>query len=238
VLVGENPTGMTPPARAELPKLPDLPDTGVPADLLEQRPDVRAAARRVQAADRRVGAAIAARLPTIRLGATPGWTWIKAEIGGNFGGMGGEQTNTGFVWSVNATLNVPIFDGFQRTSQIHVRRAEVQEAIATYGQTLRQAMVEVENALAQERRQRERIGHLEKRVEVLGDTLEAARDRYRQGLSDFLPVLTALVNQQQAELDLLSGRRQVLSQRIQLHRALGGTWTRELDAPELEEVSQ
>ena len=64
-----------------------------------------------------------------------------------------------------------------------------------------------------------RVAHL------VNERSTEARTRYRQGLSDFLPVLTALQSQQQAQLQLLSARRQALSYRVQLCRALGGTWT-------------
>jgi outer membrane protein TolC len=72
---------------------------------------------------------------------------------------------------------------------------------------------------------------LEERAQIANDTLESARDRYRAGLSDFLPVLTALQAEQAAQLDLLTARRQLVAQRIALHRALGGTWPSELETP-------
>ena len=61
-------------------------------------------------------------------------------------------------------------------------------------------------------------------VEQAGLTVDAAQARYRQGLSDFLPVLSAIAMHQGAEAALLDARRQLISHRIQLHRALGGTW--------------
>lgn len=232
VLTGENPgnTGFIP-QRAQLPNLPETPDQGVPADLLDNRPDVRAARHRVAAADQRVGAAIAARLPTLRVSATPGYDFLRVTGENPMGGGSQTRKSKGFVWSVGAQVTVPLFDGFRRRAEVNLREAEVREAVQSYTQTLRQAMTEVHNALSQEREQREHIEQLEKQVEVSDDTLQAARDRYRQGLTDFLPVLTALQAKQQAELELLAARRQLLSFRIQLHRALGGTWTQELEEP-------
>ena len=66
-------------------------------------------------------------------------------------------------------------------------------------------------------------------VDVAGETLTAAQERYRSGLSDFLPVLTAIQAKQAAELQVLQARRDLLSARIQLHRALGGTWPEDID---------
>lgn len=233
LLVGANPgKDVTASDRARLPEVPAPPQRGMPATLLEHRPDVRAAQRRVEAADTRTWSAISSHLPSIRLRATPGYTWQRTDFGPMLGG-----TTDGFQWSVGAVLEVPLFDGLQRKGTIEQRRAQHQEALQQYTKTMRQAMLEVQTALAQERSQRKRIEALKQEREAVTSTLEAARDRYRQGLTDFLPVLTALRTQQQVELSLLQARRQLLSFRIQLYRALGGTWTRELDQPNPQETS-
>ena len=95
------------------------------------------------------------------------------------------------------------------------------------------AMTEVDNALVQERQQELHIELLEQQIENSTNTLREARARYREGLSDFLPVLTSLTSLQLTELNLLTARRQLISYRIQLYRALGGTWTHDLVAPEI-----
>lgn len=232
LLVGETPGHLAAGGRDTLPDLPPPPDTGMPADLLAQRPDVWAAQRQVEAADQRVGSAIASRLPTLTLNATPSYSYQRTEFSQAFSMAGGsESTESGFGWSVGATLDIPLFDGFARRAQTDLYRAQVQEALSSYEQTFRQATLEVQSALAQEREQRKYIDDLERQVEIASATLESARDRYRQGLTDFLPVLTALRTKQQAEVSLLQARRQLVSFRIQLHRALGGTWTRELEEP-------
>ncbi|MFW5920242.1 MAG: TolC family protein [Polyangiales bacterium] len=233
LLVGGTPGRLEVGSRDTLPELPPPPDGGVPADLLTQRPDVRAAQLQVAAADHRVGSAIASRLPKLTLTGTPSYTYQRSELNPAFT-MPGEsnvQTEQGFGWSVGALLDVPLFDGFARRAQTELNRAQVREALASYQQTVNQATLEVQTALAQEREQRKHIEDLETEVEVAEDTLQAARDRYRQGLTDFLPVLTALRAKQQSELSLLQARRLLLSYRIQLHRALGGTWTHDLDEP-------
>ena len=94
-----------------------------------------------------------------------------------------------------------------------------------------QAFKEVEDALVAETRQREFLRLTQDQLDVARTTLEQAEQRYLQGLNDFLPVLTALQSVQRTEQTVLSARRQLISQRIQLHRALGGDWTAQLADP-------
>lgn len=204
--------------------LPDLPaavpGTGLPADLLERRPDVRAARRRVEAADYRVAVAIADRLPALRLSASTG---LQSPTLSDF--------LTSPVYSLLASVAAPLIDGGRRKAEVERQRAIVEERLMSYGQVLLQAMVEVESALANEKQQLAYIVELEQLVELSRLTLEQAQERYNQGLIDYLPVLTALQGRQRAELTLLQARRSLLSFRIQLCRALGGTWTEELRDP-------
>lgn len=221
------------PQRTELPALPPPVGPGLPADLLVQRPDVRAAARRLEAADERVAFALAGRLPALLISASPGYSWTNFE--GPTDMFGG--TSHGLEYNAGATLSLPLFDGFLRSGQIDQSRARLRETLFGYQRTLQQAVLEVEAALAQERDQREHIVLLDQQLAAARDTLDSARDRYRQGLSDFLPVLTALQAVQQTELALVGAHRQLLAFRVQLYRALGGTWTQAIEAPDLEEKS-
>ena len=234
VLLGEAPGRPFPLADAALPRIGPTPDVEVPATLLDARPDIRAAQTRVEAADRRVAAAIGARLPQITVSATPAYTWLRSEsTGGDFipGGGDGvstpEDTVSGFTWNVGANVSVPIFDGLLGRAQIRTERAVVDELVESYAEIILNALFEVESALVLERQERLRIGYLESQLELAATTLDATRDRYRAGLSDFLPVLTALATKQVAELELVASRRQLVSYRVQLHRALGGSWPEE-----------
>ena len=94
-----------------------------------------------------------------------------------------------------------------------------------------QALQEVEDALIQERKQAEFLIELERQVQLARDTLREARMRYANGLSDYLPVLAALESLQTVERSLITAKRQLLSFRVQLYRALGGTWTVALQPP-------
>jgi NodT family efflux transporter outer membrane factor (OMF) lipoprotein len=236
VLLGDTPGGgVFAPERTTLPMPPDSVEAGVPADVIQNRPDVRAAARRLEAADKRVSAALAARLPSLVISAGAGYMWTRFDVPGSspFGG-----TVHGPEFSAGALLDVPLFDGFQRRAQVNLERARVSEATSRYLRSVQQAVLEVQSALVQERHQREHILALEEQLQAARDSLESGRDQYRQGLSDFLPVLTALQAVQQTELALLGARRQLLSYRVQLHRALGGTWTRDLRSSRSDEPTR
>lgn len=204
-------------ASVELPDPPALPDAGLPSALLTRRPDIRAAQVRVAAADERVGAAIAGRLPNITLSASVG-----------FEAQSLSDLIDRWVWSLAGNLLAPLFDGGQRAAEVDRTRAAVEGALAAFGQTTLRAFAEVEDALVLEARQAETLERLEAELAVGRQLYEQASARYTEGLTDYLPVLGALQGVQRAELSLLSARRQRLAHRIRLHRALGGAWTTEL----------
>ncbi len=220
VLLGRAPGTIRPGTAASLPALPPFPDTGVPADLLIRRPDARAAQRRVIAADYRVAAAIADRLPTIRL---------SASVGDQASSPSDLIRNP--LWNLASGLLAPIFDGGRRAREVDRNRAVVEERLAQFGSVLLRALAEVEDAIALEREQRRIIAELSRALAEARSSLQEARDRYEQGVSEYLQVLTALGATQALELRLLGARRQLVSHRIQLYRALGGAWTRELSQP-------
>lgn len=220
VLLGQPPQTVVAAGVEVLPVLPPPPGIGVPADLLVRRPDVRAAQKRVEAADYRVAAAVADRLPGLRL------QGALSLSNANLGDLIAKP-----LYSIIGAVTAPLFDGGRRKAEVDRNRAVVEEQLAIFGQVLLSAMLEVEQALVFERQQRLHIAELEQQVEVSGKALREARERYRQGLIDYLPVITALQAQQRTELALLGAARQLISYRIQLYRALGGSWTAELAAP-------
>ena len=227
VLIGQAPGPALGGTRDSLPDLPVLPGAGIPAELLDRRPDVRAARLRAEAADYDVAAAVADRLPSLRLSGSVGKQ--SGEIGDFF--------STPTVWSLLSSIVGPLFDGGRRKAEVDRNEAVVKERLALYGHALLQAIAEVDSALVQERQQLAHIKELEQQLKVANAALDDARQRYREGLAKqgFLQVLSALQTQQRSELGLLLARRQVLSHRIQLCRALGGTWTRSLTPNEAKE---
>lgn len=222
-LVGKSPSQVASPARTKLPDPPPMPKEGIPASLLERRPDVRAAKARVVAADYRVAQAIANRLPSLSLSGSIGFNSVT--LGTFF---------ESFIWSIAGSLAGVVWDGGRLDAEIERTKAVVDERVAAYGQTLVTALTEVEGALTQERAGRDRIAILEAQVNTAQQTLDAARRRFSAGIGNYLAVLTALRSLQTAEQSLLTTRRQLLSQRIQVYRALGSEWTRDLKPPSSE----
>jgi len=214
VLAGEPPGALRPtPPDEDLPPPPPSPPTGLPADLLRQRPDIAAALERLNAADERWASAIANRLPALRL--TGGAGTQAREISGLFDEM---------LWNLAAGLTAPLLDGARRQAEAERARAAREEAWHLWRQTVLQAVREVEDALAAEERMAELSKRLDEQHAAAVATLNEARASYLHGLTDYLAVLSALDRVQQVERARVSARRQWLSARVQLHRALGGGW--------------
>lgn len=212
LLLGRTP-GALALAPGKLPALPPAPAAGVPSEVLLRRPDVRAAMLRVSAADHRVGAAIAAQYPSLNLSASTGFQ--SPDLADLF-----ER----WVWTLAANLVAPLFDGGRRGAEVERTEAVVAELVQVYGQAVLTAVAEVEGALAQEARQRQHLELVLAQVELARAAYTEAELRYANGLASYLEVLTALRSVQQAEQAELQARRQLLAYRVQLHRALGGTW--------------
>lgn len=208
VLAGRAPGAATRDTRRSLPDLPALPAAGVPSDLLKNRPDLLAQWNRILALDAEVGQALAERLPQVSIGAS--------LARGRFDGIA--QTITSLISEATA----PVIDGGSRKAEAERRRALLEEALLGYSETYLTAIRDVETALVRERKQAERIRLVDRQLETARRTLEETRIRYSQGLTDYLPVIDALTSVQVLELTTLSLRREALTLRIGLHRALGG----------------
>jgi len=217
VLLGRSPTDRVAPEMGRLPKLPPLPETGLPITLLHRRPDVRAAAARLAAADHRVAAAVADRLPAVRLTGGAGYS------SNSFHKLPVRPT-----WSIGSSLLMPIFDAGRRVAEVSRTKAQVDEALAAYTSSVLTAVREVEDALIQELKQREHLVSIQLQVTLAEAPLRQAKLRYANGLSDYLPVLTAVQALQRLQRAEVTARRQMISFRIQLYRALAGSWSKEL----------
>ena len=214
VLLGRYPEQNKNGALAELPVAPDLPGVGIPTDLLNNRPDLRAALTRVEAADERVAAAIADRFPTISLSGSYGT--LRQDV--TAGLLSGE------FWSLLGNLSMPIVDGGRRRAEVDRQQAALREAVALYQQTVLNAFKDVEDALANNYATAQRLEQLAATAEATGATLRLSTDRYLAGLDDYLPVLTAQRTDFETRSNLLAAQRQLLVDRISLARALGGSW--------------
>ena len=204
------------------PETGPLPDQGLPADLLARRPDVRAAGLRLRAADWQVSAARADRLPAIRLTASASYNAAEWDL-----------LFDNWMAKLAASITGPIFDAGRRKAEVERTRAVVDERLAAYKQAVVTAVQEVEDALVREAKQREYVDALKFQLETAQASHREALGRYQKGLSDYLPVLSALTYAQSLERSLVQADHDLLVYRTQLHLALGGSWMeRELVALE------
>lgn len=200
-----------------LPELPELPALDVPTALLTLRPDIIAALRRVEASDRDVASAIAARYPRLSLSAS--YKFDGSELSALF-----ERT----INSVVANLALPILDGGTLRAEVARQSAALDQSVAALQRTILTALQEVEDALSTERRGVERLRALEEQYRIATDELAQARRRYVGGVDTYLQVLSAVQNLQTLQRQLLNDRATVLQSRAALLRALGGAWLDEL----------
>jgi NodT family efflux transporter outer membrane factor (OMF) lipoprotein len=201
--------------RPELAPPPGPVPVGMPSDLLERRPDVVAAERRVAAAFYRTEEAKAARLPRISL--TAAVTSISSELF-----VLKQQDNP--VWSAGASLMAPLFLGGQLQGQVEVRTAEQKQAVAEYGRIGARAFGEVENALSAGFALDAREAILRQAVAENERALELANIRYRVGSGDLRAVLQQSLALYAAQVSLIRVRSERLVQRVNLYLALGGSF--------------
>ncbi|WP_321402259.1 efflux transporter outer membrane subunit [Maridesulfovibrio sp.] len=212
------PAGSINVATADFPELPALPGLGIPFDLLAMRPDVRAAGLELQSADWAVSAARADRLPSMNLSAEA--MLSSAQLANIF---------SGWLTTLTSSIAGPIFDGYQRKAEVERTRAVVDERMLNYKDTVYTAFKEVQDALVEEKWQHEYISARKNQLEAAKLNLDEAGSRYLQGLEDYLPVLSALVSVHDLEINIAQDEADLLSYRVSLYRALGGTWTDSLE---------
>jgi multidrug efflux system outer membrane protein len=203
-------------ARQELDTMPGPVPVGMPLEMLERRPDMVAAERRVAAAFDRVGEAKAARLPKISLNAS------VADISSEVLQLKSDYTNPST--GVGARLVAPIYQGGALDTQVEIRTLEQKEAVAQYARMALRAIGDVENALASEKTLAERAQLLKRVVDDNQRNLDLVQTSYRVGKTDLRAVQQQQLNLFAARLSLLSVQSQQLSQRVNLHLALGGSF--------------
>ncbi len=225
VLLGRAPGGPLVAEGVVLREPPPLPATGLPASLVQSRPDVLSAYAAVQAADMRVAAAIADRLPRISIVA-----------GADTGGTRADDLFDDWIANLAANLVAPVIDGGRRRAEVDRTQAALSEAVNLYGEAVLVSFREVEDALVREERQVAFLASLEKQLEIVQHVIDRTRDSYFKGQLDYLRVLDALTSRQSLERQYVAARRQRIGFRIDLARALAGGWP--LAQPEAREIAQ
>lgn len=194
--------------------LPELPG-GLPAEVLLQRPDLRAAEQRLQAAAFDVGAARAARFPRLTL---------TASAGSRSAALDGLLRSGSDLFSLAPSLDLPLFDLGLRQAQVEAAQATQREALALYEAALQTAFREVADALAVRDSLAERLDAQQAQVAAARRSLELAERSYGAGASSQLELLDAQRQLAAAEQALVNLRQTEQLNRIALLRALGGRW--------------
>lgn len=195
-----------------LPQMPAIP-SGTPSELLQRRPDIAAAERRVLAANARIGVAKAAYFPSLTLGLTGGWETTHGDLlrsPNSFWGLG--------PLSALATL----FDGGRRKGQVRFSRAEYEELAALYRDTVLTAFRQTEDAIAANRHLATQSADQRDAAEAAERTSRIAFSRYRDGASDYLEVVTAQTDALDARRALIAVDTSRLRASIALVKAMGG----------------
>jgi outer membrane protein, multidrug efflux system len=214
LLVGRYPAGAAA-ISAQLPGQPDAVPGGLPSQLLERRPDVVAAERRVAAAFNRIHEARAARLPAIAL--TTGASAISSELF-----VLKDRDNP--IWNFGANLLAPIYKGGALKAQVDIRTAEQKQAIAAYASIGLRAFGEVENALSAEIAAREREVILAQTLADNQRALDLVQTQFKVGSTDlrYVTQRQLALNATRSALVRMQAEQRV--QRVNLHLALGGSF--------------
>lgn len=202
------------PAKAQhLPEPPVTLAAGLPSELLNRRPDVVAAFKRLQAADQRLASSEKALLPRITLTAA----------GGSVGSALADIVDPrAAAWNLAAGLAQPLFTGDRLQADIRLKQANVEDAYNQYQSVALNAFREVEQALAAESRLREQEQALREAVSQTEASRKLAVYSYRQGLIEILTLLDSYRSTLNAQSAHLAVQRQLLTNRISLYLALGG----------------
>lgn len=198
----------------EQPHLPEVPP-GIPSDLLERRPDIRAAEAQLMAANAQIGVAKAAYFPQITLTGTSGFE--SSALTSLFTGPAG-------FWNLGGSLAQPIFAGGRIRSGVRLSEARQKELVLAYQQTIQQAFRGVSDALVGYQKSREFRRHQEELVVAAQDAARLSQVRYRGGATSYLEVLTNETNSFNAELGLAQAQLNELVSLVDIYRNLGGGW--------------
>ena len=189
---------------------------GIPADLLMQRPDVRAARHRLEAVRFQVDARRAELLPTLSFSGSIGLQ--SSRIDGLF------KVDQWFT-NLASNLLAPVFDGGRLRSNVALTEARFDELAAIYGRMVVTAVNEVETALAVHQNEGRRHALLASRLEEARATEELRSQRYEAGIGGYADVLDALLTRLNVESALAGTERDLALARLTVHRSLGGAWT-------------
>jgi multidrug efflux system outer membrane protein len=214
LLVGQNAITFKIPEHV-LSATPPLIPSGLPSELLERRPDISAAERRMAAANADIGVAKAAFFPTIQLNGLAGLESINA---------GSLFNSSSRLWAVGPSLTLPIFEGGKLRAGLRYSNAVYEEMVASYRESVLTAFSEVEDNLAAQNLLASQYELESGALMAARKQLKVANNRYRDGLITYLEVATAENTELNVEFSTVQLRGQQLVAAVSLVKSLGGGW--------------
>lgn len=188
-------------------------NAGLPSELLNNRPDIRAYEYQLRAAGANIGAAKARLFPTISLTGSAGYA--STDLSNLF-------KSGSFIWSVGPSIDLPIFDWGQRRNNIRISETDQKIALANYEKSIQSAFREVNDVLATRANIDDRIAAQRRLVDATNTSYRLSSARFRAGIDGYLTVLDAQRTAYNAEQGLLALQQANMNSQIELYKALGG----------------
>jgi multidrug efflux system outer membrane protein len=215
ILLGENPQSIPRGRSITEQPAPETVPAGLPSELLERRPDIRQAEENVVAANAQIGVAKAAFFPSFSLTGTGG---LESNALNRF------LSQPSQTWFAALNVSQPLFEGGRLRSGLKLARAQWQESVLSYQQTVQDALEQVSNALVAYQKDRDFRGQQELLTQATQRSDQLSVVLYKQGGASYLQVLTSETNYYSAELNLVQAQLNERLALVQVYQALGGGW--------------
>lgn len=214
VLSGQPPQNFVLSDSLSVPDLPSQPKSGLPLDLVRRRPDIQASYNRLLSADRDMAAAVSNKFPRLSFN-------LSSQARSN----NYSQLFSDWAYTLGANIVAPLLYWGRLRAEVDRTEAVKNQQLYNYGQVVLTAFQEVENAFIREENQLKRLSILKNRLEMAEKTNKQLRIEFINGMTDYIDVLLAFNEQQQLERDLLTAQQNLLTNRVDLYRALAGSFS-------------
>ncbi|NHF58132.1 efflux transporter outer membrane subunit [Flavobacteriaceae bacterium TP-CH-4] len=211
VLLGKQPQETIDWEQGELPAIPELPETGLPLELVRRRPDIQQTYALLLAADRDMASAVQSKYPRLNIS---GRGQLRAN---NFANL-----FENWAYSLGGNILAPLFYGGRLSAEVDRAQAIKEQRLYQYGQATLVAFQEVENGLVRDLMQKKRLETIDRQLRLAEKSNKQLRVEFLNGFSPYLDVLIGLDGEQQLRRDFVAAQAQQVQIRIDLYRALAG----------------
>jgi NodT family efflux transporter outer membrane factor (OMF) lipoprotein len=211
-------------ASSMIPGTPVIAPTGLPLELLRQRPDIHQAERQLAASSARIGVATAALFPDVA---------VTAAIGFQRQGLGTDPAIGQHIWSAGPAVLWPLLDFGTLDAQVDIADLKTRALLVSYRKTIQSAVREVDSSLAQYTAEQSRMENLEVAVTASERAITLAQQRYERGLTDYLNVVEAQRAGYEIQTEYIQAQTAADDQFVALYRSLGGGWQHYQRVPDI-----